>query len=155
MTAVVYPDIIETSESGKYRVEARSPDNRTIRQRDGSPADTSTFGYRWGSEQRGFRYQLIDQESSAVLWERWQEDNEQSPVELCVSNEGWVVIRLHGYESAAMIVLSQEGNEVVPVAIGHKLAKPPIGAQAFIADDHVHDTSAGLWWTRGAIRYFF
>ncbi|XAM00676.1 hypothetical protein OT109_04635 [Phycisphaeraceae bacterium D3-23] len=155
MTAVGYPDITEISQNRKYRIEARSPDNGTINQRDGSPADTTTFGYTYGSEQRGFRYQLIDQQNSTVLWERWQEVREDSPRELCVSNKGWAVIRLHGYASAALIVVSREGHEAVPVAIGRHHNQPTSKARTFITDEHVSDTSAGLSWTRGAVRYFF
>lgn len=155
MTAVGYPDIIVISQNGKYRAEARSPDNGTVNQRDGTPSDTSTFGYTYHQEQRGFRYQLIDHHSSAVIWERWQEIKESSPHELCVSNDGWVVIRLHGHDFASLIAVSLEGRDAATVSIARSETSRHVAAQAFIADSHVSETTAGLRWTAGATRYFF
>ena len=155
MTAVSYPDIIALSRSGIYRTEARSPDNRTINQRDGRVADRTTFGFVYGQEQCGFRYQLIDTRKSCVVWERWQNDDESSPLELCVSDEGWVVIRTHGYDYARLIAVSPSGCDVITIAIGHSELSPSIDAAVFIQDDHITFSTAGLLWTSGATHYFF
>lgn len=155
MTAVSYPDIAALSHHGNYRAEARSQDNKTINQRDGRPADTTTFGFVYGQEQRGFRYQLIDERDSSVVWERWQEGNEPSPRELCVSDEGWVVIRTHGYDYARLIAVSPAGCDVTTIAIGCREPSPPIDATSFIQDDHIADSTAGLLWTSGATHCFF
>ena len=72
MTAVGFPDISVVSQQGMYRAEARSPDNKTIKRRDGSPPDTATLGYMFSDHHCGLRYQLMDNRTSRVVWERWQ-----------------------------------------------------------------------------------
>ncbi len=155
MTAVGYPDITVLSQRQGYRAEARSPENKTINQRDGQPPDATTFGYVYGQEQRGFRYQLIDNSDASVIWERWQEGNEPSPHELCVSDEGWVVIRTHGYDYARLIAVSPAGSDAITIAIGCREPSTPIDAGAFIQDDHIANSTAGLLWTLGATHNFF
>src|SRR5204862_118149 len=105
MTAIFYPDCTVTSLNGKFTLEARSPDNGTINHRDGRPPSEDDFGFKYREHQDEFRYRLIDNTRSpllarlfrkgggAVVWERWQEQREDSPHELVVSDDGWSILR--------------------------------------------------------------
>ncbi|MCA9174641.1 MAG: hypothetical protein KDB14_09145 [Planctomycetales bacterium] len=159
MTVVGYPDISVDSTNGNFRAEARSPDNGAINQRNGDPPDLGSFGYRYGQEQRSFRYQLIDKRTSRVVWERWQQTEEGSPHELSVSDNGWVVIRTHGYTFAALIVVSPLGEDCLHVAVCSQLPGGDASVDgegcSTIKDDNIRESTAGLLWTRGATNYFF
>lgn len=160
MTAVGYADIFVDSPSGRYRAEARSPDNGTIHQRDGSPPDPNSFGYQYRQEQRSFRYQLIDLQTKQVVWERWQAERETSPFDLMVSDTGWLVIRTNGYSFASLICMAPSGENRITVEIG---APRPEGdhpgnaprTKNVVEDDHIATSTAGIFWTIGSFHYFF
>lgn len=155
MTAVSYPDLSTSSPRGQYRVEAKSPDNRTINQRNGLPPDPTRFAYEYGQEQSDFRYQLIDSRNSEILWERWQEGDEPSPWALYVSDDGWVVIQTHGYVYARLIAVSQDGKDALSVGIGPCAHPSKLSVDEYIHDDQVHISTAGLMWHVGATQHFF
>ncbi len=159
MTAVGFPDLIVHSPGGTYRAEARSPDNGTINQRDGSPPDTSSFGYQYQQEQRSFRFQLRDQRTENVDWERWQPEDEKSPRRLMVSDDGWVVIQTHGYSYATLIGIDPSGNERVRVEVGvpRRNGDHPCNAPRWanvVEDSHISMSTAGISWTIGGFHYF-
>ena len=73
MTAINYPDCFATSPGGRYRFEARSPDNGTVDVPEGRrlwPYGRSREVF--GGFQSDFRYRLIDNATGAVVWERRQ-----------------------------------------------------------------------------------
>lgn len=176
MTAIVYSDCEATSPNGKYTLEARSPDNGTISSRDGSKSSVDDFAFKYFRMQRNFRYQLLEatckttdsclsgKGGGSVLWERWQEDNENSPHEVVVSNEGWSILRTHG-EWPEVIAVSIEGSDVIRVMID----APPVEdedydgeCQRFLGGNrhlwyatHMLYSSAGKLWTDHSWRYFF
>lgn len=88
-----YRDLAEYSPSGKYKVEAKSPDNKLKRR--------TPF-------QKNFVYTCMDAESGKVYWTRNQPmgepvvlssgrkidwPREASPIDLVVSDDGWAAIR--------------------------------------------------------------
>src|SRR5438132_1350947 len=110
MTAIFYPDCDAASLNGKFALEARSPHNGTINHRDGRTPSDDEYPFKYRDHQRDFRYRLLDTTSTSlisrvfgkkaghVVWERWQERDEDSPHELVVSDEGWSIIRTHGFK---------------------------------------------------------
>ena len=103
MTAIFYPDRDATSFDGRFRLEARSPHNGTIPHRDGRPASAEEYEFKYKDHQREFRVQLLTPDG-CVVWERWQEPGEDSPHELVVSDDGWSVIRTHGFRPEVIAV---------------------------------------------------
>jgi hypothetical protein len=101
MTRVGYPDLEVVSPNGAYRLDARSAANA-----DGAGAFF----------QSGFRYRLTDLRSDRVLWQRDQAKREDSPRELLVSDEGWAILRTHGF-SPDIIAVSQEGRDTIRVRV--------------------------------------
>src|SRR4051812_14499864 len=109
MTAIFYSDCEATSDGGRFTLEARSPHNGTIRHRDGRKPSEKEFGFKYREHQSEFRYRLLDHAphrslgrlvgvtGPRVVWERWQPKREDSPHELIVSDDGWAVIRTHGF----------------------------------------------------------
>ena len=98
MTQINYLDCFATSPLGQFRFEARSPDNGTIEARDDrrlSPYPQSREAF--GGFQSSFRYQLIENATDRVVWERRQGRRQESPGEVVVSDEGWTVTRTHGF----------------------------------------------------------
>src|SRR4051794_3919560 len=128
MTAIFYPDCEATSPNGKFRLEARSPHNGMINHQDGRTPSEDEYAFKYRDYQRDFRYQLVDTTSTSlasqlfgkkgghVVWERWQERREDSPHELIVSDEGWSILRTHGF-NPELIAVSPEGRDVVRVRI--------------------------------------
>jgi hypothetical protein len=122
MTDINYPDCSAVSSNGLFLLEARSPDNGSIKMRDGSASD-HPLGC---SFQRHFRYRLMcrsspraDADASAVdtiIWERWQEGREGSPHELVVADDGWSAIRTHGFDPA-VILLRPDGSALLRVRV--------------------------------------
>lgn len=176
MTAIFYPDCEAVSPNGRYLLEARSPYNGSINHRDGSAPPEDDFSFRGSSHQNEFRYRLIDvtrsqlpsplvaNDGGAVVWERWQEQGEESPHELVVSDEGWSILRTHGF-GPEVIAVSREGNVVIRVGIGGPNDEPDeeaVGEQSLQRVNspvwhavHRHITTAGIFWTRHSWRYFF
>lgn len=175
MTAIFYPDCEDSSPNGRFTLEARSPHNGTINHRDGRPPSEDEYGFKYRDHQDHFRYQLIDTHAAAlsdsstrhVIWERWQNQDEDSPHEVVVSDEGWSVIRTHGFRPEVLVV-SPEGRDIIRVEI-----KSPNEGDAEDLDDDEEEPSvpaanvqawravrlqystAGMWWSEHSWRYFF
>ena len=117
MTAIFFPDCEATSNSGRFRIEARSPHNGTILRRNGTkPKDAFEFKYR--QHQTEFRYRLLDDQLSdvGIAWERFQTGKEDSPHELVVSDDGWTIIRTHGFKPE-LIAVGLNGRDVLRVGL--------------------------------------
>lgn len=90
-----------------------------------------------------------------MVWERWQEASEPSPHGLYVSDGGWTVIRTHGYGHAWLIAVSPVGHDTIRVGVGCCEPEQADDATAYIQDNHIGVSTAGLIWTIGASEYFF
>jgi hypothetical protein len=170
MTAIFYPDCTATSLNGKFTLEACSPDNGTINHRNGRPPSEDDFGFKYREHQDEFRYRLIDNTRTpllarlfgkgggSVVWERWQEIGEDSPHELVVSDDGWSILRTHGFRPE-VIVVSPSGKDTLRVRIADR------GVERYLSStvvpisswtpEHLIDSTAGLYWTEHSWRYFF
>jgi len=159
MSAVSFPDLDIVSPNGRYRGEAKSPDNREIPGPDGKPADPTTFGYKYGQEQRTFRFRLRDHQGQ-LLWERWQPEREPSPVQLYLADDGWLVIRTHGDRLTYLVCISPAGVETIRVIVTDGCVyrpaseTPPPGSPLVIASN-ANSSSAGLYWAWAALHFFF
>jgi hypothetical protein len=168
MTAIFYPDCRANSPNGKFTLEARSPHNGTIRHRDGRPASEDEFGFKYREHQNEFRYQLLENTSGHFLqrllgrdrrlvWERWQGKGEDSPHELVVSDDGWSILRAHGFRPE-LIAVDSSGKDVVRVRIAGDGAEhtspPPTGAIFSCNPAHLEFSTAGLYWSGDSWRYF-
>ena len=174
MTAIFYPDCDAASPNGKFALEARSPHNGTINHRDGRTPSDDEYPFKYRDHQRDFRYRLLDTTSTSlisrvfgkkaghVVWERWQERDEDSPHELVVSDEGWSIIRTHGFKPE-LIAVSLDGLEVIRVKIcgpneeGAEETpepKPRQGNLQLWHADHLQFSTAGSYWTSHSWRYF-
>lgn len=183
MTAIFYPDCRAGSPDGRFILDARSPHNGTIPHRDGRPA-ADEYPFRYRKEQREFRYRLMSIPGGAaaatvfgrggvggrVVWERWQATGEDSPHELVVAdNDGWSVIRTHGY-SPEVIAVDPAGRDAVRVRVLGPIrrADDDGSAEAGAAGDtatlptrcswrarHLPWSSGGAIWTEHSWRYFF
>lgn len=142
-----YPDIHVRSPSGRYQVDATSPDN----QGDGFPAFQSSFTYK-----------CVDTKSGKTLWtrnqpmgkpERLSEDSdiefalpeEGSPESIFVSDRGTTLI----YNAEInLIVVSPEGKDVGTVELFE---------DAFTKEEceqYVCNTTAGPWWRGLSLWYY-
>lgn len=135
-----FSDILTKSPSGRYQVEANSPDNA-------DPNKPKFF-------QSNFTYTCRDTFTNAILWTRkqameepeLQEDGsrstyqswiEDSPVGLFVSDDGWTVIYTGAHE---LIVVDKHGRDrgkVRLISEGFTLAE---------RERYVHETTAGPIW---------
>jgi hypothetical protein len=172
MTAIFYPDCTVTSGSGRFTLEARSPHNGTIRHRDGREPSESEFGFKYREHQSEFRYRLLDTtprgtlgqllrgREPRIVWERWQQEREDSPGELVVSEDGWSVIRTHGFRPE-VIAVAPDGRDVVRVratwADGEDTESAPNGPTPVDAWplEHLSLSTAGHYWAEHSWRYFF
>lgn len=156
MTAIRYPDCRENSASGRYTVEARSPHNGEITRPDGTvPSDDYAFKYR--DHQSAFRYRLIDNEAEppGVVWERFQADREDSPHEILVSDDGWTIIRTHGF-SPELIAVGIDGRDVLRIRLESEDEEPDFRSPGMVWElAHLAHTTAGLYWSSGSWRCFF
>ncbi|MBX3169860.1 MAG: hypothetical protein KF760_20820 [Candidatus Eremiobacteraeota bacterium] len=132
MIRVNYPDLEVCS--GEYRAEARSPDPREH------------------GHQRNFRYRLLDSRGR-VLWERAQPEGELSPRELYLADDGWLVIRTHGWNHSQLIALAPTGSESVRISVVHPLGDPPEGPPGVFAPT-AQLTTAGMSWAEAALTFF-
>lgn len=129
MTAIYYGDCRATSPNGAFTLEARSPHNGTIPHRNGRPASPDEFAAKYREHQSHFRYQLLT--GGSLVWERWQPGNEDSPREVVVSDDGWGILRTHGF-CPDVIAVSPDGREVVRARIWYadnpdlKRGPPPL-----------------------------
>lgn len=176
MTAIFYPDCRAVSPNGRFILEARSPHNGAINHRDGTPAMGEEFAFKYREHQRDFRYRLLSGSGSVppagesaderrpVVWERRQTRGEDSPHDLVVSDEGWSIIRTHGFRPE-VIAVSPSGRDVVRVRVLDASGKlpPGWGRDETRADDvpthqwsarHLSSTSAGMYWTGSSWAYF-
>lgn len=169
MTAIAYPDCDAKSDNDRYSLEARSPDNGTIRCRNGRKVPREESRRRFQMFQREFRFRLLDQGTGRrftnvfrgprVVWERWQPDREDSPVELVVSDDGWSIIRTHGFDPG-LVAVAPDGRDVLRVRI---IRHEGVPEENQFPDErtfewrlgHVMDSSAGLYWAGKSRRYFF
>ena len=170
MTAIFYPDREAVSPSGRFLLEARSPHNGAILHRDGRPASQDDYASRYREHQSEFRYRLLDLSSNrplgwgldeaapAVVWERFQARPENPPHELLVSDDGWAVIRTHGF-APEVIAVGLDGRDDLRVRItgadgddGDKNSKVsgPTWALA-----HLVRSTAGAYWSMHSWRGFF
>jgi hypothetical protein len=168
MTAIFYPDCKAASPNGTFTLEACSPINGTIKHRDGRPPSSSLrrFGH-----QDGFRYRVTDntrrpliarllgRRTGSVLWERWQRRGEDSPHELLVSDDGWCIIRTHGFRPE-VIAVTPLGQDAIRVKIGADFEPEEFPGPnsvricSWTPEDLTHST-AGLYWAGHSWRYFF
>lgn len=157
MTAIHYPDCQATSPNGHFSLEARSPHNGVITYRDGRSAE-GEFEHEYQEHQKDFRYRLIDNSDGRVLWERWQPRSEDSPHEVVVADDGWSVLRTHGFRPE-LIAVSPAGEEVVRVKItggGLEHFTRPIEVPTFAwSPTHLEDSTAGLYWSQDSWPCFF
>lgn len=157
MTAIYYPDLITRSPNGQWEFEARSPDNGTIRQKDGKRS--IGFGAQYRSHQNNFRYRLIERTTQNVLWEKWQPTPEDSPGELIVGNNGFTVVRTHGF-GPEIIIRDLNGATVIRIVVEPEWGNPnrkesarAPGSIVWVAEQ-LCDSSAGYYWSFPSWRYF-
>jgi hypothetical protein len=167
VTAIFYPDCDATSSSGRFALEARSPHNRAIPHRDGRPATAKEFGFQYREHQASFRYRLLDLAAGGearVVWERWQPKREDSPHEMAVSDDGWSILRTHGFRPE-VVAVSPSGADVARVRVvgkdGEALGSPdadrtPGPAVPVFAwrAKHLAFTTAGCYWADHSWQYF-
>jgi hypothetical protein len=172
VTAIYYPDCEATSETGWFTLEARSPHNGTVCHRDGRKPSEHEFGFKYRQHQSEFRYRLLAHvgqgtlgrlfggAAPSVVWERWQGKREDSPHELVVADDGWAVIRTHGF-APEVIAVCPDGRDAVRVLITgpgseHGEPDPPRAPPVFHwAPDHLSFSTAGLYWSAHSWRCFF
>jgi hypothetical protein len=163
MTAIFYPDLEVRSPNGELTFEARSPHNGTINHKDGRSPSDSEYGFKYRCHQDEFRYRLIDNtdpiqgstKQRHVLWERWQPRGEDSPHELIVSDDGWCIIRTHGFRPE-IIAVSPDGTDVACVQLINEgnvtYRDTPLRRSWILA--HVAYSTAGLYWSSTSWPYF-
>jgi hypothetical protein len=151
MTAIFYQDCESNSESGRYTLEARSPHNGTIHHRDGRKVSEDEFAFKYRQHQSEFRFRLLN--NKQVVWERWQEAKEDAPGELVVSDNGWTVIRTHGFRPE-IIVVTPDGNDLIRVSITSPDSDSD-SSQPHWTPEHISCSTAGLYWAAHSWRYFF
>ncbi len=177
MTAIFYPDCEAASADGQFVLEARSPHNGTINHRNGKPPSEDEFPFEYRQHQSQFRYRLLnthrksilatrENADTSVVWERWQNNSEDSPHELVVSDEGWSILRTHGF-NPELIVVSPKGQDVLRVSIAGptesdenaseeegSLTKHDGLRREIWHADHFQCSTAGNYWTAHSHRYF-
>lgn len=120
MTAIFYPDCETASPSGRFILEARSPHNGTLPPRKRKHKVENDFAFIYRQNQSGFRYRLLEHASGGseprVVWERWQKGLEDSPHELRVSDDGWSILRTHGF-NPEVIAVSPSGHDAIRVRV--------------------------------------
>jgi hypothetical protein len=117
-----YPNVTSVSPNGRFKVEAKSPDN---------PAEG------WGKPfARDFTYTLTDTVEQRVVWTHKQGDNEPSPTRVWVHDSGWAVAT-SGYELFSFD--PAKGRVKHDLAILDQFTEKE-------RTQHVHDTSAGPMW---------
>lgn len=169
MTAVNYPDREADSESGRFTIEARSPYNGTISLRDGHMPSEDDFAFKYRQHQSEFRYRLLDNApryahgwvskaaDSKVVWERFQKKQEDSPQELLVSDDGWSVIRTHGF-TPEVIAVRLDGLDVLRVRLTRNDGENDGGDQSRRSARPVWPlarllfTTAGQYWSANSSR---
>ena len=172
MTAIFYPDRTATSDDGRFTLDARSPHNGTIRHRDGRKPSDDEFGFKYRDHQSEFRYRLLDNSPRGtidrllhgagprVVWERWQSKREDSPHELVVSDDGWSVLRTHGF-APEIIAVAPDGTDALRVCVGESdsgRAEPApdcAPTEFYWGLDRLSFSTAGNYWSAHSWRDFF
>jgi hypothetical protein len=130
-TDVYYPDKSVTSSNSRYRVDAKSPDNK-------SATENMPFA-------ENFTYTLQDLQTKKTLWTRKQKEDENSCVSLHVNDGGWTVIYT-GWDE--LIIVNLKGKDVGKIRIlGDAIKKDE-------REKYVFETTAGPYWTRFSLWYF-
>jgi len=138
MTFISYPDLSATSGNSRFRVDVF-----------GRPVDA------FFRDQSQFSYRLYD--ANQLVWEYTPYPNrgdsaDDSPHEVWVSNDGWVVARTHAWFHGGLTVFNPTGQVVLRCTLDGE-------DHCRILDDNsrgfVHDTSAGPFWSQSSIAYFF
>jgi hypothetical protein len=146
MTAVSYPDLVTTSENGRFCLKANSPHNETIERRDGTTPSEDEYSFKYGVHQREFRYRLLD-DRDRILWERWQGVEEDSPGELLVSDQGWSILRTHGF-NPEIIAVSPDGSGSIRVKIIREDSSTPIPIDSSVWRlRHLASSTVGDLWS--------
>jgi hypothetical protein len=171
MTAISYPDPEVVSPDGRFTLEARSPHNGTINHTDDRAPSLEEFEFRYRRHQRSFRYRLLIRKDgprtgeARVVWERWQDKGEDSPHELLVSDDGWSVIRTHGFRpeviavdpggrDAVRVWVLGAGNESEEADVNDASEAPARRPETWRLK-HLTWSTAGLLWAGNSWRYFF
>ncbi len=123
-----YSDLVAQSPNERYRLEARSPDNR-------KKEYPTPF-------QHDFAYTCIDMGNRQVLWRRQQAEG--SPVEVFIDDDCWVVIRTSGDR---LVIVDPEGGDRGTVNLLEEMSEDGVAR-------YVHRTTAGPWWDPSSIWYF-
>ena len=136
----LFPDIHSSSKSGRYRIDATSPDNKKP-------------GYHPFQDE--FTYECIDTTSGDIVWKREQpmttfKDGsefpvEGSPVDVWVSNTGSTVIYTGSEE---LIIVALNGQVVRKIDFLEEALNKSERSK------YVHETTAGPMWTGLSIWYF-
>ena len=141
MTFVSYPDIFSESDNGEFRIEVV-----------GSQGKNDFF-----RDQSGFVYRLISKCSGEELWS-WRPEEKQGladyPHDAWVNDLGWVVVRLHEWFHAGILVLSPQGRFVMLRPIQSFLETDEPGILQDETDSHIGGTSAGPSWEASSINAF-
>ena len=126
-----YEDLHVSSASGRYRVDATSPDN-------------AKEGYH--PFQDDFTYRCVDTKTGDDVWTRKQPETEGSPASILVSDSGVTIVHT-AYEN--IMVISPTG----------KVSSKIDFLDDALTDDenrnYVHQTTAGPMWAGLSISYFF
>lgn len=126
-----YEDLHVSSMSGRYRVDATSPDN-------------AKEGYH--PFQDDFTYRCVDTKTGDDVWTRKQPESEGSPASIMVSDSGATIVNT-AYEN--IMVISPTG----------KVTRKIDFLNDALTDDenqnYVHQTTAGPMWAGLSISYFF
>ena len=128
-----YPDIHVHSASGRYRVDATSPDNE---------------GEGYSPFQEDFTYTCTDTTDGKVIWTRKQAAKKQleaSPISIFVQNDGSAAV-FTGWNN--LIIVSSRGQDLGKI----NLLKDALTETE--NDQFVHRTTAGPRWTGLSARYF-
>jgi hypothetical protein len=140
MTYISYPNIVTTSENGRWRVEIRG------RKEGESFRDRSNFVYRL----------LDNNQAGRVVW-KWRPQGEDGigdfPHQAWVSDQAWTVVRLHHWFGAGLLVLSPDGNKHML----HPLQSIDKSGREILDDEsdvHMGGGSAGPSWEASSIAYF-
>lgn len=144
---LMFHDIEALSQSGRYKVTAKSPDNA-----DGS---------RRPFEQSNFVYECTDTQAKKVLWTRKQamekpvilrddlkrprsQTTEGSPRRICVSDSGHTVVWT-GLDE--LIIVDAEGKQIRKLSVLQDCLSKDEN------DKYVQFTSVGLLWAEGSLFY--
>lgn len=129
-TDVFFRNLTVKSPDGRYRLEAKSPDNA-------------------GKERRpfasNFTYTLYETDSERIIWTRKQPSDEYAPSSIFLHNDLWVVIRTGQDDLVGLQPIT--AKRVIKLRILDEI--PDIEH-----DRYVMETSAGPMWSGGS-RWFF